>query len=187
MRPRKPLDCRNDYEPESGGTTAIISASRLPVIHSPMRAAPLWHARIGRWVTGAVCGSSSESTDRPSAGYVDGVNTPSFMPQGISRAVPGVSLRFFRPSHAPRFAIRASRLGARCGSPFDRVDGWPSASCSRMSRCPPALSCVADKRARSTHLQIMLCAASKRRSRALRESFEIRNWRFEFRNAYATL
>jgi len=178
MRPRKHLDGGNDCEPEMG-TPTTISAARFPVIHGPMRAAPLWHARIGRWVTGAVCGSSPDPSDRLPATYVeltDGVNTPSFMLQGISRAVPGVSLRFFRPSHAPRFAIRASRLGARCGSPFDRVDGWPPASYSRMSRCPPALSCVADKRARSTHLQTMPCAASKRQSRALRESFEIRNW-----------
>jgi len=51
MRPRNPLDSRIDCEPEMG-TPATISTARFPVIHGPMRAAPLWHARIGRWVTG---------------------------------------------------------------------------------------------------------------------------------------
>lgn len=52
MRPRNPLDSRIDCEPEMG-TPVTISTARFPVIHGPMRAAPLWHARIGRWVTGA--------------------------------------------------------------------------------------------------------------------------------------
>ncbi len=52
MRPRKPLNSRNECEPHTR-TPAIISAATFPVIHGPMRAAPLWHARIGRWVTGA--------------------------------------------------------------------------------------------------------------------------------------
>ena len=50
MRPRKPLDSGNDCEPESR-TPATISTARLPVIHGPMRAAPICHARIGRGVT----------------------------------------------------------------------------------------------------------------------------------------
>jgi len=40
------------------GTPATISTARFPVIHGPMRAAPLWHARIGRWVTGDGDGKS---------------------------------------------------------------------------------------------------------------------------------
>ena len=50
MRLRIPIDTGKDLVLGSGMPAAII-AVRFPVIHGPMRAAPLWHARIGRWVT----------------------------------------------------------------------------------------------------------------------------------------
>jgi len=62
----KTLDGRNDYAPESG-TPATISTARFPVIHGPMRAAPHWHARIGRWVTRAVRGKLTSAAILPVA------------------------------------------------------------------------------------------------------------------------
>ena len=50
MRLRKPI-ANTKHLVLGGGTPAAISAARFLVIHGPMRAAPLWHARIGRWVT----------------------------------------------------------------------------------------------------------------------------------------
>lgn len=60
MRLRKPLDSRNVRVPHTR-TPAIIGTARFPVIHGPMRAAPLWHARIGRWVTGLAIAPSAPS------------------------------------------------------------------------------------------------------------------------------
>lgn len=50
MRPLKLIDNGTNSPIESGTPEAIIAA-RFPVIHGSIRAAPLWHARIGRWVT----------------------------------------------------------------------------------------------------------------------------------------
>ena len=52
MRPRKPLDRRIGCE-RGMRTPATISAARLPAVHDPMRAAPLWERRSGAVIRGA--------------------------------------------------------------------------------------------------------------------------------------
>ena len=53
MRPRKPIDNGKNLGIESD-TPAAIGGAEFPVIHGPMRAAPVWHGRCGRSVTGRV-------------------------------------------------------------------------------------------------------------------------------------
>ena len=58
MRPRKTSDSAENSV-SGRGSDIDADAVSFPVIHGPMRAAPLWHAWIGRWVTGLAITTSA--------------------------------------------------------------------------------------------------------------------------------